>query len=653
MKKLVAALILTAVLALCACGGGGAVTRVSSASPQASGGPGSGDPGYEARVVVVEGLPAGTAFVTVADLRALPQYEMEGSYQRTTGMHESFHMKGPYLSELIASLGGDLSGYAGVGVVGSDAYYCLLSREVIEATPDLMLAVTIDGEAKLDEDTAPARLAAQGQFGPYWVKMVERIVLYDVVPQKEITSVWAFDSLTEGIEPYFYEYYGSKDASIELAQIFSRLDYVDSGAFFTMKSSDGFKKNEVINMVKARYYIKTEGEDAPTNISPYIKLGMNVHHIAWFSSNADAVLFLEEMMKYMDTSDLGGQRGIPLNEALYEVEVEALRDRMFRIQGANGESVIVPGEDLSMGILAPGPGGSIKVLWQPGSGYDDVDRLLRIRLVSEVETTGTSTTGADAGSRYATPTGDTILTIEGDGVKQPLYLSLDDLKGMEDAYTEAIYTTLNNWPTRGFTSAKGADIQYLLALAGLKPEAKSLRAESADGYYAAFTLEQLTEPHYSYPIPENGFGVTESVPVKAIAAWAYRDGTADLSRVRDDDLRLFIGQNGINGVNTSAMVKQLARVVVGAADPGRWPAPAIYREGGLISMDHESMDQVKIHYTVDGSEPTAHSPVYNPSTSYFQPDMNQPFPQPKPGATIKAIAVGYGRYDSETAVLNP
>jgi len=576
---------------------------------------------------------------------------MDGSYQRTTGMFESFQMRGPYLSEVISSLGGDLSAYAGAGIVGSDAYYCLLSREVIETTPDLMLAVTIDGEAKLDEDIAPARLAVQGQFGPYWVKMVDRIVLYDEIPKKEITSVWAFDSLTEGIEPYPYEYYGSKDASVELAQIFSRLDYVDSGAFFTMKSSDGFKKNEVINMVKARYYIKTEGEDAPTNISPYIKLGMNVHHIAWFSSNADAVIFLEEMMKYMDTADIGGQRGIPLNEALYEVEVEALRGRMFRIQGANGESVTVPGEDLGKGILAPGPGGSVKVLWQPGSGYDDVERLLRIRLTGEE--IGVGGPVAAAMDRYATPAADTILTIEGDGVEWSLYFTLDDLKQMEDAYTEEIYSTLNNWPTRGISAVKGAGVNYLLALAGLKPDAKSVRAESADGYYAAFTLEQLVGPLYSYPAPGDGVGVAEPVPVEPIAAWAYRDGTTDLSQAREDDLRLYVGQNGMSGVNTSAMVKQLAKITVSTTDPGQWAAPAIWQEDGLIAMDHDMMDQVKIHYSLDGAEPTMFSPVYNPSTSYYQPDMNKPIPPPKPGVTVTAKAIGFGRYDSEAVILEP
>ena len=703
-------LILTLILspALGGCGSGGAAPGASMAPPSATGEAGgageadSGDPEYESRAITVEGLPGGTAFITVAELRALPQYDLEGSYQRTTGMVESFAMRGPYLSEAIRSLGGNLSDYAGVGVVGSDAYYCLISRELIESTPDLMLAVTIDGEAKLDGDTAPARLAVQGQFGPYWVKMVDRLVLYQEIPKKEITSVWAFDSLTEGIDPYLYEYYGSKDASVELAQIFSRFDYVDSRAFFTMKSSDGFKKNEVINMVKARYYIKTEGADAPTNISPYIKLGMNVQHIAWFSTNADAVIFLEEMMKYMDIASVGGRAGIPLNEALYEVGVEALRGHTFRIQGAAGEKVTVPGEDLGKGILTPGPEkGVIQVVWQPGSGYDDVGRLLRIQMVTEADNPQGSIAGDDgqgddgqaggnepgdsdsqpdpdkedgagegeipaliaepgetesqptatAADRYTEPSEDTILTIEGDGVERSLYFTLNDLKEMKAAYCEEVYSTLNNWPASGYTAAKGADIQYLLALAGLKPGAQSVRAASADGYYANFTIEQLTGPLYRYPRLDED-GAVGRVKVSPIAAWAFMDGTRDPSQAREDDLRLFVGQDGIGCVNTSAMVKQLTKITVSAADPGRWPAPVLTWEDGLFVMDHELMDQVKIHYALGGAEPTTDSPVYNPSTSYFQPDLNEPLPL-KPGVAVKAIAVGFGRYDSEVAVAEP
>ena len=343
----------------------------------------SGDAQYEAMVIQIEGLiglDGGVAEISVAELRALPQLDMETGYMRTTGLYENFRMAGPRLSDVILYAGGNPDDYAGLGVIGRDNYYCLFSREVLDSTPDLILAVTIDGEPRLDADEAPARAAVPGQFGPYWVKQIDKIVLYKEIPIKNITSVWVFKNLTAGITPIEYEYYGSADHAIDLEQVFSRLDYVDSRAFFTMKSADGFKKNEAMNMVKSRYYLKIDGEDAPTNVAPYIKLGMNVQKISWVSTNADAAVFPDMMAGYMSTVTIKGQTGIPLDELLYEVGVGTVRAADFDILGTAGERVRVSGADLSSAILIPLPDGGGKVLWSDGFDYPDIEDLLRIRL---------------------------------------------------------------------------------------------------------------------------------------------------------------------------------------------------------------------------------------------------------------------------------
>ena len=355
-----------------------------SAPPAATPVAGSGDAEYEAQTVQIEGLRelgGGIAEVSVAELRAMPQYELDASYMRTTGLFEEFHMTGPRLGDVIAYAGGNPDDYAGLAIIGRDNYYCLFSREVLDSTPDLLLAVVIDGNARLDEGTAPAQATVQGQFGPYWVKQVAKIVLYEEIPRKNITSVWVFHNLTAGIEPIEYEYYGSRDNAIDLEQLFSRLDHVDSQAFFTMKSADGFKKDEAMNMVKSRYYIKIDGEDAPTNVTPYIRLGMNVQKISWISTSADAAVFPYMLLEYMDTKTIRGQTGIPLDEVLYEVGVETVRAADFDILGVAGERVRVSGADLSGAILIPLPDGGGMVLWDDGYGYPDMDNLLRIRVV--------------------------------------------------------------------------------------------------------------------------------------------------------------------------------------------------------------------------------------------------------------------------------
>ncbi len=340
----------------------------------------SGNPEYEKQKIIIEGDIEGTKEVTVGDMRQLLQKELEGSFQRTTGLLENFKAAGPILNDVLAHVGVDVQEFKGIGVVGRDGYYCLVTPEIMD-NRELILALSIDGQSELPEDLRPARLCVQGEFGPYWVRMVDKIVLYKEIPKKDITSVWIFNNLVEGIEPYPYEYYGSKDNAIELAQVFARFDNVNNKAFFTMKSSDGFIKNEALNMVSKRYYIKVEGNDAPMNISPNIKLGMNVKYIAWFSTNADAAVFPEEMTKLIGEKEINGIKGISLEEMLEEIRVENIEEKQFEVMGVNGESVKVSGKDLSKGLVVFKDDGTYPVVWQDGTEFKPVSNLLRIRSV--------------------------------------------------------------------------------------------------------------------------------------------------------------------------------------------------------------------------------------------------------------------------------
>ena len=248
---------------------------------------------YENQTITIQGTKDGDKEITVAEMRKLEQKEFDASLTRTTGLLEEFKAAGPTVKDILALVGEDIYEYKGLGFVGRDGYYCLVTPEIIE-NYELVMALAIDGNPELANDTRPARLCVQGEFGPYWVRMVDKIVLYKEIPKKDINSVWVFKNLAKDIEPYQYEYYGSKDDAIELAKVFSRFDDVNNKAFFTMKSADGFIKNESMNIVSQKYYIKINGKDSPMNISPYIKLGMNVKNMAWFSTNADAAIFLNK-----------------------------------------------------------------------------------------------------------------------------------------------------------------------------------------------------------------------------------------------------------------------------------------------------------------------------------------------------------------------
>jgi hypothetical protein len=342
----------------------------------------SGKEEYENQTIVIEGTKDGDKEITVAEMRELDQKEFDASLTRTTGLLEEFKAAGPTVKDVLALVGEDIFDYKALGFIGRDGYYCLVTPEIIE-NYELVLALAIDDNQELANDTKPARLCIQGEFGPYWVRMVDKIVLYKEIPQKDINSVWVFKNLAKDIEPYQYEYYGSKDNSIELTRIFSIFDDVNNEAFFTMKSADGFVKNESMNIVSQKYYIKIEGKDAPMNISPYIKLGMNVKYIAWFSTNADAVIFPEQIAKLLEEKEVNGLKGVSLGEILEEVRVKDIEDKRFEVVGVDGESesVKVVGDDLYKGILTVRENGTYGVVWDKQTGLSPIENLLRIKTV--------------------------------------------------------------------------------------------------------------------------------------------------------------------------------------------------------------------------------------------------------------------------------
>lgn len=338
----------------------------------------TGNEDYENQVIVIEGAKDGDKKITVGEMRKLAQKEVDASLTRTTGLLEEFKAAGPTVKDVLTQVGIDMGEYKGLGFIGRDGYYCLVVPEIM-GNHELILALAIDGNPELPVDTRPARLCVQGEFGPYWVRMVDKIILHEEIPQKNINSVWVFENLAEGIEPYSYEYYGSKDDSIELAQVFSRFDNVNNEAFFTMKSADGFLKNESMNVVSQMYYIKIDGEGSPMNISPHIKLGMNVKNIAWFSTNADAAIFPKQMARLLEETRIGGEKGVLLGDIFEEVRVKDIEDKSFEIVDVSGEGFKIDGSDLYKGILVVN-GSNYSVVWDESKNLPLIENLLCIKI---------------------------------------------------------------------------------------------------------------------------------------------------------------------------------------------------------------------------------------------------------------------------------
>jgi len=260
-------------------------------------------------------------------------------------------------------------------------------------------------------------------------------------------------------------------------------------------------------------------------------------------------------------------------------------------------------------------------------------------------------TGLETGEAGSEP----AVTITGDGAEHEVKFTLTELKGLEEASAAFCYSTLNNWPAKKFVVGKGVEVAYLLEQAGIKEGAQRITFRAADGYNVSLTREQLTEKRFSFP------GLLKGSPegareVPAILAWEYGEDTSDLSKVTGSKLRLLLGQKWLTDVATAAFVKGVSTIEVEAAPSGQWsavrpePAPGKVKRGTEIVLTHPQQDLVKIYYTIDGSTPDERSLIYNPSTTYFQPDLSKPIPVDK-SITIKTVVVGFGKHNSQVSTF--
>jgi len=230
--------------------------------------------------------------------------------------------------------------------------------------------------------------------------------------------------------------------------------------------------------------------------------------------------------------------------------------------------------------------------------------------------------------------------------------TLAQLQSLSDGYREIKYSTTNNWPSFGFMEAHGVSIPYLLRQAGLKSGASGIKFISTDGYSMTMTYSQVFGALYSYA-NHSASGSSGAFQVEPVVAWAW----GDVGKVRQEELRPYFGQRGPWEVNTSAFVKNLCKIEVSTASPGAWTAPgssiadgSTVSRGAELELSHGFMDNIRIYYTLDGSEPNYGSPVYNPSTSYFQPQLIKPLVISE-SVTVKAFAAGLGKEKSAVVTL--
>ena len=243
-----------------------------------------------------------------------------------------------------------------------------------------------------------------------------------------------------------------------------------------------------------------------------------------------------------------------------------------------------------------------------------------------------------------------ILKVSGAGIAYPADLSLSQLQAMKDGSVKETFSARNSWPMAKSFTAQGVRLSALLKTLGIKKDAGVITITGSDGYLARFTPDQLLKPRQSYPQLASG-SAAGATPVDALLSWSWTESPDTNPTTK---LRNFVGQDSLTDVNTVVSVKDVVSITVSDKALESWDVPqydvAKSGEARTVTLYHPSMDNVQVYYTLDGSEPTPASQLYNPSTSYYQPQLIVPI-KAQAGMTLKMKVVGYGKEPSKVETV--
>lgn len=264
------------------------------------------------------------------------------------------------------------------------------------------------------------------------------------------------------------------------------------------------------------------------------------------------------------------------------------------------------------------------------------------------------------------------LQITGDGVKNPLTLTLDQLEQMEQQ--QYVYSCINTWPTKKWYVGEGVKLIDLLNQAEMTDEAKLLKFSSADGYTVTMTVKELFgDKRYRFPNFKSGKDSDGHLPgdpgdkieVEPIVGLITVEGSDNPKYMNDlNSLLLMMGQRTVAEQTGNLFVKYLNKIEVLTTEPEKWDAPqanpgsGMIQPGTMVALSNINSDDDKIHYTTDGSIPTMYSPVYNWIASRWWTaradvlgKINHPLGPFHEDTIIKAITIGPGKTDSDVVTF--
>ena len=247
------------------------------------------------------------------------------------------------------------------------------------------------------------------------------------------------------------------------------------------------------------------------------------------------------------------------------------------------------------------------------------------------------------------------LTVKGDGVEKMVQFTMDELIEMQETHD---YTGYNFYPSLQFyKNTTGVPLRTLLDKAGLKETATTIKIKSPTLPYCYHTKKELLDdPRYYFPAGETAGDCTDWPPINRT-----EEGKVPVPTMIafENCGKLIFGQQSpleptcCKGEQVEGLLPGCT-IEVTTEPLEQWDMPDAYPDSGTVVPGTEvilrygdgSLLHTKVYYTLDGSEPTVKSNIFNISYPSFRPWLNKPIPITG-DVTIKTRAIGLGKLDSE------
>ena len=306
----------------------------------------------------------------------------------------------------------------------------------------------------------------------------------------------------------------------------------------------------------------------------------------------------------------------------------------------------------------------------------------------EAVTDGEAAAPADDTEQYVLKdaTDPVVLKVCVDGVEQKSFKKSEIIAHAKETHT---YSAFNAFPTPDLLiDVKGVTLTSLLKEARVDLAAvgdnQIIDVVSSDGVCESFLKGQLFADRYCFPNVMNEAGRHGKAPLDT--SWDNSTRvpamfTVDESDFDSDSSRRFVfGQITPTEQNKSAFLKYVLKVDsetgncgkinIHSESAGQWRAiqktnPAngsLLKKGTSITFDRTVnndpimfTDRYCIYYTMDGSEPTVSSAIYNYNNYNFNTKyekFNKPIIPIEGSVTIKTKVIGYGMQDSEVSTFS-